>query len=159
MPRQTDWVDTTIARSVASGAQDFFSLATGMAPINLRGATLIRTIIRLDLHSATVAGAWGVQRLQMGIGITSQEAFAAGVLPDPVTAGDKPSRGWIWRGSIAVAQNGIGSPVMFDLSADIRASRKIENGELFIVFDSAPGGGTAFTVGLNGLIRTLIKLA
>ena len=158
MPRQTDWIDTNFALAPASGAQDSVSLITGAAPINMRGVTLIRTIISIGLSSATVAGAWGVQTLNLAIGITSQEAFAAGVLPDPNVATDKPPRGWVWRGHKMAAQNGIGGSVIYDVMADIRGARKIENGELFFVVNNSPTAGTAFTCNVNGMIRVLMKL-
>jgi len=153
--RATDWIDTLVDRGVATGAQDFFSLMTGVAPVNVRRQTLVRTLISLDLYSETVAGAWGVQIIDVGIGITSQESFAAGVLPDPVTANDQPSRGWIYRTRIAVAQNGIGGRVIYPIRADIRASRKLDDGECFIVFDSTADQGTALPVHMTGIIRQL----
>ena len=135
------------------------SLITGLNPNDLRGCTVIRTLISLDLCSQTVAGAWGVQRCDMAIGIASQEAFAAGVLPDPVTNTDKPPRGWMWRSSRSVAQNGVGSPVLSSLQADIRGARKVENGEVFLIIDNSNVFGTAFNVQALGLVRLLVKLS
>ena len=156
MPRRaSDWIDTTVDRGIASAAQDLFSLMTGVAPVNVRRQTLVRTLITLDLFSETVAGAWGVQQLDIGIGITSQEAFAAGVVADPVTANDQPSRGWIYRTRVAVAQNGIGGQVLYTLRADIRASRKLDDGECYMVVDNTSERGTAFTAHMTGLIRQL----
>jgi len=158
MPRSTDWIDTVLVLDPNSGSSSNISLITGLAPVNLRGATLIRTIIRLDFCSSSIAGAYGVQLVQLGIGIASQEAFAAGVLPDPRISTDSPARGWIWRSAIAPAQNSVGSPVMYRLDADIRGARKIENGEVFIIADNDPLVGTAFNVLVRGLVRLLIKL-
>ena len=158
MPRMTDWVDTIVGLTVTSGGQDQDSLMTGLAPLNLRGTTLIRTIISLGLSSQTVAGAYGTQRLDMAIGIASQEAFAATVLSDPVTPGDKPPRGWVWRHSMVVSQNGIGTNIVFPVIADIRGARKIENGEVFIIVNSTPLVGTSFPTFVNGLVRILMKL-
>jgi len=158
MPRSTDWVDTVIGTLVASGAQNLQTLITGLTPADMRGATLIRTLIMLSLSSNTVAGAWGVQRLDLGIGIASQEAFAAGAVPDPQVSGDKPPRGWVYRASHGVAQNGVGTPVVSSLSADIRGARKIENGELYLVIDNVGVQGTAMGVNVQGLVRCLIKL-
>jgi len=158
MARMTDWLDTAATLVAASGAQASLSLITGAAPINMRGVTLIRTIISIGLSSATVAGAWGVQICDIAIGITSQEAFAAGVFPDPAISGDKPPRGWVWRSRMVVSQNGAGSPVVAAVKEDIRGARKIENGELFIVMDNSAFAGTAFTVNMAFLTRVLMKL-
>ncbi len=156
--RQTDWVDTLISITVASGAQGFQSLMTGLAPVNLRGVTVIRTIVRLGISSVTVAGAWGTQLSSMAIGITSQEAFAAGVLPDPSVATDKPPRGWMYRTQEKIAQNGIGSVVVYPVGGDIRGARKVENGEVFFVVDNGVSAGTSFSIHVHGLIRQLMKL-
>jgi len=153
--RASDWIDTSLNLVVASGAQGSLSLMTGVAPVNVRRQTLVRTIIGLQMNSTTVAGAWGTQIMDLGIGITSQEAFAAGALPDPVTAGDQPSRGWVFRQRRVVAQNGNGSVVLYDIQFDIRAARKLDDGECFIVIDNTAGLGTAFSVVVTGMVRQL----
>jgi len=158
MPRQTDWVDTNNALVITAGSQQSLSLITGLSPGDMRGATLIRTIVRMSLSSTSVAGAWGVQKVDVGIGITSQEAFAAGVLPDPSVSSDRPSRGWVYRDHIAVAQNGAGSPVLEHIREDIRGARKIENGELFLVIDNTDQLGTSAAIRAMFLVRVLVKL-
>ena len=158
MPRPTDWIDTRVNLTIASPSQGRQSLMTGVAPVNMRGMTLIRTIISLGMYSASIAGAWGVQNCDIGIGVASQEAFAAGVVPDPSADADKPPRGWVYRTSKVVGQNGAGAPIVTVLEADIRGARKIENGELYIVVDNALLLGTSFSVSIDGLIRTLYKL-
>ncbi len=158
--RMTDWMDTVITLNPTNGGSDNVSLITGAAPINMRGATLIRTLVRLDFSSATVAGAWGIHECQFAIGIASQEAFAAGVLPDPRTATDKPPRGWVYRSAAGVMQNGAtGGQIVTAVQADIRGARKIENGEVYLIVDSDATAGTAFTVNVRGLVRMLVKLA
>ncbi len=158
MARPTDWIDTLVSLNPTTGGQDFQSLMTGVAPVNMRGMTVIRTIISLGMISTTTAGAWGAQRMDVAIGIASQEAFAAGVLSDPQTGTDKPPRGWVWRTSKVVTQNGVGSVVVHDLMADIRGARKVENGELYIIANNLALEGTAFNVDVHGLVRTLYKL-
>ena len=83
MARQTHWVDSVMSRSVVSGGQDQVSILQGDESL-YRGATVIRTMVMLDCFSQTVAGAWGVTRLDYGIGIASREAQLAGALPDPI---------------------------------------------------------------------------
>ena len=158
MARPTDWIDTRVAFQVAQAAQGLQSLMTGVAPVNMRGMTLIRTIISLGVFSTTTAGAWGVQAVDFGIGVASQEAFAAGVVPDPDVPTDKPPRGWVWRTAKNVAQNGSSTEVVTHLMADIRGARKIENGELYIAVDNNNVQGTSFEIDVQGLIRTLYKL-
>ena len=124
----------------------------------LRGTTIIRTLLMLDLSSTSVAGAWGQQNIDLAIGITTREAFAAGVLPDPDTNVDKPVRGWMWRYNKTISQNGVGGQVIFPIFADIRGARKIENGKVFLIATNNPVVGTAFTIDVRGLIRMLVKL-
>jgi len=153
--RATDWIDSLLSASIASGAQSLLSLMTGVAPVNVRRQTLVRTLVMLSFQSESVAGAWGTQTLDVGIGITSQEAFAAGVVADPNSANDQPSRGWIYRTRKVVAQNGAGSPVMFDVTADIRSQRKLDDGECFLVVNNSAALGTAFSVRMSTLVRQL----
>ncbi len=153
--RATDWIDTLVVMSASSGAQDFLSLMTGVAPVNVRRQTLVRTIIDLELFSTTVAGAWGTQRIDLGVGIASQEAFAAGVLADPDVAGDQPSRGWIFRTRRMVSQNGIGGQILHHVHVDIKAGRKLDDGEAYIIMNSTADLGTAFTTRAVGIVRQL----
>ena len=157
MPRATTWMDTVMDRDVLNGGTGFESLLNTGFDLT-RGVTAIRTLVTLGLSSETVAGAWGRQRVYIGIGIASQEAFGAGVLPDPASESDQPARGWIMRTSVVVAQNGVGSVVVFPINMDIRGARKIENGELFITIDNLFVGGTSFSVNVSGLVRVLLKL-
>jgi len=159
MARATDWIDTILNLApAAGGGAASLSLDGVLTAADLRGATVIRTIVRLNVSSTSVAGAWGVQRVDMAIGIASREAFTATVFPDPGTGTERPPRGWIWRDDITVGQNGIGTPIVTRVVADLRASRKIENGRIFIIADNNDMDGTAFAVRLTGLVRLLIKL-
>ena len=159
MPRATDWVDTIVGNLAVTGSQANISLITGLDPSDMRGATVIRTLIRLNLASDTTAGAWGWGRVDMAIGISAQEAFTAGVLPDPNIDGDKPPRGWMWRDSVGVSQNGVGGQVVVPVRADIRGARKVENGEVYLIYTNTAVDGTTFSVRCHGLVRLLIKLA
>jgi len=156
MPRRaSDWIDTLVRLDTATGAQSLLSLMTGVAPVNVRRQTLVRTLISLYLYSETVAGVWGTQIADVGIGITSQEAFAANVVSDPNSAGDQPSRGWIYRTRVLVEQNGPNAPIAKMLQADIRAARKLDDGECFLVVNNGGDSGTAFTVIATGIVRQL----
>jgi len=95
----------------------------------------------------------------MAIGIASQEAFAAGVLSDPGSGAEEPPRGWIWRASYVASQNGIGTPVVTPVFADIHGARKIENGEVYIIAENTAQVGTSSTMNFSGLVRLLVKLA
>ena len=160
MARPTDWVDTQVDSGISAGGQVIKSLITGLAPEEMRGVTAIRTIISLSVFSQTIAGSWGLSRVDMAIGVTSQEAFAAGVVPDPNVATDKPARGWLWRTQRVAEQNGASTRVVTHVQADIRGGRKIENGEMYLVINnSITGGGASFRVKVVGLVRVVMLLS
>ncbi len=156
--RPTDWLDTRLGMTVTSGGQQNQSLMGAVTNIEARRYTCIRMFVRIECHSNSVAGAYGVQQLDIGIGITSVEAFNAGVLPDPNVDNDKPAKGWMYRTKLLVGQNGVGVNPIYSVMADVRAARKIERGELFIVVNSGSTVGTTFTMTVSGLIRCLMKL-
>ncbi len=160
MARMTDWQDTIVSELVASGGVAVNSLTGVLTLGEQRGMTLVRTLVRLDFSSNTVAGAWGVNQLDFGIGVSSQQAFAVGVtaLPNPSQAAGKPPRGWVYRSTQGVAQNGVGSPVLYSLTADIRGARKVEDGELFLMMANTAIQGTAMGINIRGMIRALFKL-
>jgi len=156
--RQVDWQDTQVSEAVVSGAQGSVRVDGSVTDVVARRMTAIRTIISLDVFSTTVAGAYGVQEIALGLGVISREAFAAGVFPDPVEATDKPTRGWLWRTHQAVSQNGTGSPVVSRIVGDFRGARKLDAGILILIVNNTPLTGTAFPILLRGLVRVLFKL-
>ena len=91
----------------------------------------------------------------MGIGIASQDAFAAGVFPDPDTQQDEPQRGWIWRDDYLVQDSTNTLPPILRVSFDLHSQRKIDRGELYYVVDNNLVVGTAFNIRVKGLIRQL----
>jgi len=158
MARRTAWHDTIVAQTPASGAQVFFSLMTAVNAEEARGLTLIRTLVRVSLLSNTTAGAWGSQIVDMGIGVASRDALAAGALPDPNIATDEPPRGWVYRTRETPIQNGVGTNWVTRVEADIRSARRIDGGDLFFVGNNSVFMGTAFAVEIRGLVRCLFKL-
>ena len=156
--RRTNWIDTTFYTLLASGSQSVRSLFSELSQRDVAGLTITRTIIDLGFSSTTVAGAWGTQRLSMGICLVSSEAFSAGVVPDPETEADLPVGGWLWRSTKLIAQNGAGAPVVFPLFIDLRSQRKVAAGELCFITSNVAGDGTSFSMRTAGLIRTLVRL-
>ena len=155
--RQGFWIDNLLNTSVAAAGDGNDSLFTGTPPINTRGVTITRIVLDLALMSITTAGAFGVQAIDIGIGMTSQEAFNAGVFPDP-RSDERPVGGWMFRTRCVVAQNGVGTNILYECHRDIRSGRKVSDGEAFIVFNSANILGTTFTVQVVGVVRCLVLL-
>jgi len=160
MPRQTEWVDSLVTLDVATGASSAgLDLMAGAPTVanRVRGGTIVRMIYDLNLLSTTTAGAFGVAAIDLAWGIASQEAFAAGALPDP-NADERPVRGWLYRTRCVVTQNGIGTQIATPCRGDLRAARKLEDGIMFLTMFSTPNGGTTFNTRLLGIIRTLFLL-
>jgi len=159
MARATDWQDTPLGPAdFGGGLSTNVDLSGGLTAADLRGSTIIRTIVSISLSSATVSGAWGTGVAFVGIGVASRDAFAATALPDPRTGGDEPPRGWIYRTAKGVSQNGVGTQVIFEVNADIRGARKLDNGVPYLIIDYDATDGTAFDLVVRGMIRLLIKL-
>ena len=157
MPRRTVWVDNLLNIGAGTGAENRVSLLTGMAPADTRGTTIVRMVYDFNLMSQTTAGAWGIQLVDIGVGIASQEAFTAAVLPDP-NADERPVRGWMFRTRCVVSQNGVGTRILFPCIGDLRSSRKLDDGELYFTFHNAALFGSSFTVQIVGIWRVLLML-
>ena len=162
--RRTSWSDTLVSFTVASSAAGGAELmGTGLADTQeKRGYTLARTIVCLAFMPAVPWGTTGVQRIQMGILVASNDATAAGALADPNDAVDYPTQGWVWRDEACVVNQSVGSPVgiipAVVMNRDIRAQRKLDRSSLsYRLFNSAVDG-TATTVRVVGLIRNLYRL-
>ena len=161
MPRF--WIDTGINNDVTIATPDSASLMTGIAAINQRVSqmTLLRTIIGLNMGRTVHDSGEGSEQVSIGIGIASQEAFAADTLSDPQTDTDFPIRGWIWRARYRVFGFAADQPAVFTqrIDLDLRSMRKLENGEAFINFALTAIDGTNSTVRINGLVRQLWMVA
>jgi len=155
----TIWIDTSLSDNIATGAEFEKSLMTNIssAASGLAQMTLLRTIIGIDISYATHDAGEGSQRLSIGIGVASQEAFAAAALPDPEVMSDFPTKGWVWRAAYRIWGFAADQPTIFTrrVDLDIRAKRKLDKGEAYInAFNAAQEGVTA-VVNLTGIIRQL----
>ncbi len=157
------WVDTNVNFAVASGGSGEISLMTGVSATDTRLAqmTLLRTIIGLDVGHSVHDSGEGSQRVALGIGVASQEAFAAATLPDPEVATDFPTRGWVWRAEYRIFGFAADQPTIFTrrIDLDIRAMRKLENGEAFMNARNQPEEGATGSVKILGYIRQLWLVA
>ncbi len=158
MARKAQWVDTLMDAPVTTGGQLAFTLMGGMAPVDSRGLTATRTIVGLSLVPPTAVSD-GVQIVSLGIGVFSQEAFVAGIFPDPNDSNDRPPRGWLWRDRIAVpgAASMVGGQLI-RLSSDVRGMRKVDDGELALIVNNDAGDGTTFSVQVIGIVRIVFLL-
>ena len=158
MARPGFWIDTVLGETLTVNVQQVVSLMTNYdASQSRRGWTLVRTIIGFDIARAVHDSGEGSHLVSSGIGIAFQEAFGVGqtAIPSPQTPTDFPVRGWIWRAQHRVWGFAADQPTIFTarIDKDIRAKRKLDNGEMYVTFMSTLEEGAAATIQVNGLIR------
>ena len=159
MARRFNWLDTQFSNVVvASGAQLISTMMEGISVEDSRGMTVTRIIMDMHYNSATVGGAHGTEVVSVGIAVVSQEAFAAGVVPDPLVAAEEPVRGWLYKAVFMVGQSVGGGLEIQNRNFDIRAQRKMEGGELVLIHNTTAAGGTSFSMVLTGSVRTLMRM-
>ena len=159
MPRRTMWIDMLSDFSIASGGQNVEDLDPDNQ-LSSRGMTLIRTILCHD-YSYTVHDAGeGSQIIDIGIGITAEEAFTADVVADPSTRLDFPPMGWVYRCRHKLHGFAADQPA-FDVRSvyrDLKSQRKMDRQHPYLVVDNTPDSGTASAVHMVGITRMLYLL-
>ncbi len=158
MPR-TMWIDTLYSQDIGSGATFVQSLMTGqtVSETRLVQMTLMRTIVRLDLAPVVMDSGEGSQLVDIGIGVDTQESVASGAVPLPNVAGNFPVRGWVFRARYRVWATAADRAVVVwrEIDKDLRARRKLDNGESYVAVVNTGSEGTATTIRMTGLIRQL----
>jgi len=149
---------------VAAGStQEIDLLDSVTTPDELEGLTIVRTLIDLTVHPAAEVSAFVVQLPMIAGAIITDEADAAGALPDLLSDADYPARGYVFKmtAGVVAARPVEEKLVQFaHFQADIRAQRKLErNTRYLLLLANLNVVGTAVTVQFSGLIRTLVKKA
>jgi len=160
--RKSIWVDTLHSQDTSNSG---FSLVSLMASLDLDeirtgGLTLVRTIICHEYAYSVHDAGEGSQNLDVGVAVTNQESFLDGSVPDPDVQTDMPSRGWVYRCRHRLHGFAADQPAV-DVRAvyrDIRASRKIENGVVYLHLRNNAADGVAATVRTTGITRCLFLL-
>jgi len=121
---------------------------------------VVRMLIHLWYTSSTGTAVDGSQQLFQGIQLASEDAFAAMAVPDPNNMTEYPIGGWMYRDIIVVTESASGqhlnNPV--ELWRDLRTQRKLDRSEMIFSVENNAGGGTTFSVDVQGIIRVLYKL-
>jgi len=156
---KTFWSDTLVSSDVMVSSQQHLGLIDQFTKDQLRmgQVTLLRTIIGIDCAALVHDSNEGSSTLSMGIGVASQEAFLAGTLPDPNTASDFPTKGWIFRARGRVFGFAADAPAVYSwrIDRDIRARRILDNGEPYIIFTNDLNEGGTVALRITGLVRCL----
>ena len=157
MARPGFWIDTVLDTPLVVNVQNNQSLmgAASLTDDRLRW-TCVRTIIGLDVARAVHDSGEGSHIVYGGIAIVSQQAFATSGAISAVEQGDEfPTRGWLWKSAARVWGFAANDPTVYTwrIDKDIRAKRKLDNGEMIIAFKSIADEGAAATLQVNGLVR------
>ena len=157
--RRTAWDDEWITETIASGGVGTSLLVQNVADPEKRGCTLVRLIVDMVFTPVTPLQSSGVQWIQFGIGLTSDDAFTAAATPEPEAEADFPVQGWILRShSVLVSETSPGPGMVERRFYDLRVSRKLERSSVFVSVTNTAIEGSALAVRHNGLFRALYKL-
>ena len=149
-----------MTQSLANNARLDQDLLVNVSDADKRGLTVVRMLIHLWYTSTAGGPVDGSMRLFQGIQLASEDAFAAMALPDPNNSTEYPIGGWMYRDMIVCTESALGvlrnNPV--ELWRDLRSQRKLDRSEMVFSVENNAGGGTTFSVDVQGLIRVLYKL-
>jgi len=158
MRRRRAWADTKFAgTTLASSGTIKSDLLANLAAVDTK--TLTRLIVDLWAYPpVTNAAAQRANAVNLGIGVSSLEAFTAETLPDPGTQADYPQQGWLYVATKPVLKFFVTTEhsqvVGAHFQADLRAQRKVDRGTLFMVIENVGVNG-ADNVDFWGRIRAL----
>jgi len=157
--RKTEWIDTLVSGVVSSAGQVRDSLLSDYISNELAGWTLTRQLVHIWYATDSTQGSFLKAGIDVGVGLVTQEAFAAGIVPDPGTEGDRPVLDWVWRDRLMIMSNTDVTVRMpqIELRLDIRSKRKIGDGELLLIHDNT-AINSGFQVRLHGIVRSLFLL-
>ncbi len=159
MPRRRMWIDMLINTSVSNTGAAVISMLGVLSPEETQEMTVERMLLCYSMLPSTPGANNGAMFLDLGIGVTSKEAFAAGVVADPNTATDFPMAGYLYRcrHGIIDSIDSKDGPVV-EINKDVRAKRKIARGELYVNIVNNSWFATTFSVRICGIFRTLVLL-
>ncbi len=161
-PRGRTWADQIISSSLASGGS-FVTDLLEHAPTS-DTLTVARIIGLIGFDYTETDENQGTQVVYVGIGVSSVEAFTAGVLslPDPRSDTEYPPRGWLFVEQRIVAQTLPGATAgasvwrqRAQFQFDLGGMRKVDKGRLFMVTRNEVFSGTGAALVSVGRTRGL----
>ncbi len=159
MPRNRAWQDTLFDLTIVpAAAQSNTDLLANAPPVDT--LTVIRMIVGLEVYPSLGLITDGLMAIDMGIGVTSLEAFTVNATPDVNVDDEYPPRGWLWIARKGVynsveASSGLDTVYRANFEVDLRAMRKIDKGKLYLAVSSTVTAGSAFNTELMGRVRVL----
>ena len=162
--RSRAWADQLYSNLLTDGGElTITDLLTGLDAVETK--TVVRLILAMTISIPALSENEGAQIIDVGVGVVSADAFAAGstALPNPQTESDVPTQGWLYRtrGIVSQALPTGGTPTAMwretmTVNVDIRSGRKVDRGILYMRVLNSPQEGTAQSVRLTGISRCLV---
>ena len=161
MPRPTAWGFTNIDQPLVTTLRVTNNLLLDLTPSDT--ITVDRMIIHLNVFPEPGQFLIGAQAVDFGIGVCSVEAFDVAnseAIPDPSLSGEISPRGWLWSDRLSLYADEGTTNAQFlyhfpEVRADLRASRKVDRGVLFLTMHSKALFGAASSVNVTGRIGAL----
>ena len=157
--RRRQWVDTIVDEDIPSGGLNPKQLIPAAFQDEIKGLTIVRMVFGLDIIPLVPqAGSASVdlQLAGLGVGIVSDEAVAAGALPDPLLEASEPVTGWLWRSLFIVNEAVAGTAFLRRVELDLRSQRKMMYGTPQLLIGNTAVTGVAFTLSVRGIVRMLV---
>ena len=131
--------------------------------LDRRGLTVTRMLVHLAFMTTTEGTSEGINAIDCGIGVASNEAFGQGALADPESESEQPARGWLWRDRYVTRETIQGSNLVSpgfytEVQVDIRAKRMIDTGVLWLALTNTTIADSGHAVQIAGIVRVLFLL-
>ncbi len=158
--RNRAWADTRVLSStIANSGRSITNLLVDAPTVDT--LTAVRIVGSLHAHfDFTSNPVDGEQIIDIGIGVASLEAFNVGftALPSPRESDEYPPRGWLYVAtkpvlSLLAVEGVLHESAIFNF--DLRASRKIDKGVLFMFISNIVGRGVGTAILVTGRVRVL----
>jgi len=156
MPRPRAWGDIIVDSSISAGTPLNFNLLANLSATDT--VTVVRLVGRLWFSPLVSETGDGIMNVDMGIGVSAEEAFSAAVLPDVDDPTEQPARGWLWVDRAVCLNNntaGLERSTIAEIRFDIRSARKVDRGRLYLQIKPTLSAGSAFAVNTSGRVRAL----
>jgi len=154
--RRREWQDFFIDEVTTVGLIDQEQLVRQTAAQDVKGMTLVRMIIGLDvIADGIVNNDTDIMAISLGIGFLAFEISELNIEVNVGVQDDVPSSGWLWRKRMLLGETW-DSKIRID--EDIRSQRKLMYGQPRLFISAALNSGIGFGVETTGLIRCLYLL-
>ena len=156
--RHRAWADTLFdVALVAEAAQQTSDLLANAPTIDT--ITAVRLIIQLEAAPSLGTTGDGMMAFNVGVGVTSLEAFTANATLDVNTDNEYPPRGWLYLGQKLVVYDSpdvnFATIKLAMIDVDIRSQRKVDKGKLYLSMSANNIVGSSFSLIVAGRVRVL----